>query len=301
MFNQKIVEQVAILFIIMGIGVFARKKGILNDYVKKGMSELILTITLPLLILSSFNQKFSADLMRNAAFIFIISIGIHVFSFLISKVLFNKFPDDKKSVLRYVTVISNAGFMGFPVLDVLYGKAGIFYASIYTIPFNIFMLTLGVILFSGKKEEGLFKRIALHPTILAVAIGFIPFYFSYELPAFFTRTVSMVGGMTTPLSMLVIGAMIADANIKGIFEGSVLYGSAIRLVGIPLVTYGILKLLGMPGEVIGVSVVLTAMPAGAMTAILATKYNSNAVFASQCVFVSTLFSIITIPLILMLL
>lgn len=298
--NVKVIEQVAILFILMAVGVFARKKGILTDAVKKGLTELILNITMPLLIFVSFNQKFSSELLLRAGQILLISAGIHLLSYFLSAFLFRRFPADQISVLRYITVISNAGFMGYPVLDAIYGQQGIFYASFYTVPFNIAMLSLGILLFSKQKETGVARQILLHPAILAVGIGLIPFLFSLQLPAVISRPANLLGSMTTPLSMLVIGAMIADAKLKGLFERSALYGSFIRLLVVPLLTLAGLKAFGLPDEIVGISVVLTAMPAGAMTAILAGKYGNNSMFASKCVFVSTLLSLGTIPLVLLL-
>ncbi|WP_411682159.1 AEC family transporter [Clostridium thailandense] len=300
MLNMAVIDQVAILFIIMAIGVIARKKKILTDEVKKGVTDLILNITLPLMIIASFNQKFSMDMLVNAGVILIFSTSIHTISYFVSKILYFKSTDDRKSVLRYLTVFSNAAFMGYPVLEAMYGKIGVFYASIYCIPVRVFMWTLGVMLFTSKKEGNYLKQIFFNPGIIAVIIGFIPFSLSIQFPIIISNTLNMMGNMTTPLSMLIVGSMIADADIKKIFEGTVFYGAFVRLIIIPIVVLTVLKLIGIRGELLGVTVVLTAMPAASFTAILAGKFHANEVFASKCVFVSTLLSIVTIPLILLL-
>ncbi|KZL93645.1 AEC family transporter [Clostridium magnum] len=300
MFNTAVIQQVAILFIVMGIGIIARKKKILNDEVKKGITDLILNITLPLMIISSFNQKFSMDMLLNAVYILVFSTCIHLISYFAGKILYFKSSDDRKNVLRYLTVFSNAAFMGYPILEAMYGKTGVFYASIYCIPVRVFMWTLGVMLFTSKKESNYLKQIFLNPGIIAVVIGFIPFVLSIEFPIIITKTLNMMGNMTTPLSMLMVGAMIADSQVKGIFEGAVFYGSFVRLIIIPVLVLTALKLIGISGEILGVNVALTAMPAASFTAILAGKFNSNEIFASKCVFVSTFLSIVTIPLILLL-
>jgi malate permease and related proteins len=301
MLNQAVINQVAILFIIMGIGMFARKKKMLNDEVKKGFTDFLLTIALPCMIVSSFNQEFSMDILLNAGSILLFSVITHIASYYIGKILYFKSSDDKKNVLRYFTVFTNAGFMGYPVVQALYGATGIFYASFYSIPARVFMWTLGVMLFAKKKESSYVKQILLNPGIIAVAIGLIPFLLSFKFPAVISQTLGIMGDMTTPLSMMLIGAMLAEADIKGLFESEVFYGSFIRLIAIPVVTLLILKAIGVTGDILGVTVVLTAMPAGSFTAILAAKYKANETFASNCVFVTTLLSIITIPLIILLL
>lgn len=300
MLNIAVINQVAMLFLIMGIGVIARKKKILKDEVKKGITELILNISLPCMIISSFNQKFSTNMLFNAGLILVISIGTHIASFSIGKILYLKSSDDKKNILRYLTVFSNAAFMGYPVLQALYGSIGVFYASIYCIPVRIFMWTLGIMLFTKKKETNYLKQVFSNPGIIAVAIGLIPFLLKIQFPIFISQTLTMMGSMTTPLSMLIVGSMLADAKIKTIFSGEVFYASFVRLIMIPLLTLIILKTIGVSGEVLGTSVVLTAMPAGTFTAILAGKFNANESFASNCVFVTTVLSIITIPLIILL-
>jgi malate permease and related proteins len=301
MLNQAVINQVTILFILMGLGVFARKKGILGDEVKKGVSDLMLTIALPCMIISSFNQEFSTSMLLKAGSILLFSTATHIATYYIGNLLYFKSSEDKKNVLRYFTVFTNAGFMGYPVLQALYGTTGIFYASFYSIPARVFMWTLGVMLFAKKKQEGYLKQIFLNPGIIAVFVGFIPFVLSFKFPAVISQTLDMVGGMTTPLSMLLVGAMLADADIKSLFEGEVFYGSFIRLIAIPVATLIILRAIGASGDVLGVTVVLTAMPAGSFTAIFAGKYNANEAFASNCVFVTTLLSIITIPIVIMLL
>jgi malate permease and related proteins len=298
--NNAVINQVAILFLIMGIGVIARKKKILKDEVKKGVTDLILNISLPCMIISSFNQEFSVDMLFNAASILIFSIGTHIASYSIGKILYFKSSADRKNILRYFTVFSNAGFMGYPVLEALYGRTGIFYASIYAIPARVFMWTLGIMLFTKKKEPNYLKQIFLNPGIIAVGIGVIPLLLSTKFPVVISQTLNIMGNMTTPLSMLVVGAMLADADIKDIIDGEVFYGSFIRLIMIPVATLIVLKSLGVSGEVLGTTVVLTAMPAGTFTAILAGKFNANEMFASNCVFVTTVLSIITIPFIILL-
>lgn len=293
-----LINQVGILFIVMLIGVYARKKKFINDEAKKGITDLIVNITLPCMVIASFNQKLSMELLRNAGIVLIISFAIHISCFFLSKILFIRYPDDIKSVLRYSAVFSNAAFMGYPVLEGLYGSLGVFYASIYSIPYRIFMWTFGVALFAKGKKQDYVKEIFLNPGILAVFVGLIISATSIQVPVMISKTMSIMGAMTTPLSMIVVGATLADVKIGGVFkEIPVWYNSIIRLVVIPIFLLLILKALGVKDIVLATVVLLTAMPTGAMTAILAGKYEANSSFASKCVFTSTTLSVVTIPLI----
>lgn len=296
-----LINQVGILFLIMLIGVYARKKKFICNETKKDMIDIVINITLPCMIVISFNQKISIELIRNAEIILIVSLVIHIGSFFLSKILFNRYPDDIKSVLRYSAVFSNATFMEYPVLEALYGNIGIFYASIYLLPYRIFMWTFGIALFAKNKKQNYVKEIFLNPGIIAVFIGLAISITSIEVPAILSKTMSMVGGITTPLSMIIVGATLSDIKIQGMFkESSIWYNSIIRLIILPIFSLILFRTLGVKDVVLAVAILLTAMPTGAMTTILAGKYDANSNFASKCVFTTTTLSIVTIPLIAML-
>jgi predicted permease len=283
------------------IGVYAKNKKYISDETKKGIIDLVINITLPFTIVVSFNQKLSIDLIKNAGIILGISFVIHIGSFFLSEILFKRYSDDMKSVLRYSTIFSNATFMGYPILEGLYGGIGIFYASIYLLPYRILMWTFGVALFAKTKKQDYFKEILLNPGILAVIIGLVISATPIEIPLILTKTMKIVGSMTTPLSMIIVGASLADINIKGVFkEGALWYNSLIRLIILPIISLILFRALGVKDIVLAVAVLLTAMPTGAMTAILAGRYGANSNFASKCVFTSTTLSMITIPIIAML-
>ena len=300
--SSVIVKQVIILFLVIIVGFYASKRDIISGDMTKKLSTLLLQVTQPLLIISSFNFAFSTEMLRNAVLVFLLSFGIHLFSMLVGKLFYFKYPDRVKSVLKFTAVFSNCGFMGFPVLDSIFGSIGVFYGAMYVIPFNILTLSYGVMVFTGKSDKDTIKKILTHPMIISVAIGMILFLFQIKLPMPLNNAVSMVGSMTSPLSMLIVGALLAVIPIKEMFRGlSVYYGSAIRLIVLPLLIYAILSLLRLPKEVLQVCVILTAMPAAANTAIFSEKYDGDAGLASRCIGISTILSIFTIPLIILLL
>lgn len=300
-FGPAVAEQVLMLFLIMGLGFLARKLNILTNPVKQGLTDLILKITLPLMIVASFNQDYSPQLLWDAGFILLISLAIHFGSYGLSLLLYRKAPADRRAVLRYFTVFSNAVFMGYAVLDALYGQTGVFYASIYMLPYRILMWTMGVALFTHGFEKSQWKQIYFNPAIFAVVVGLIAFVLNVDFPPVIAKTISTAGGITTPLAMMIVGSILADAKLRGVFDPGILFAGLFRLALIPLTVFFILTWLKFSADVIATSVILTAMPAGSFTAILASKYKANEVYASQAVFVTTLLSILTIPLIVLLL
>lgn len=297
---KTILNQVIVLFFIMVVGFFARKKNIIDTPTKKGLSELLLSITMPAMLIVSFNYTFSKDMLIKAGIILAISFIVHFCLVIISKPLYRKFPKSENSVLRFITVFSNCGFMGYPVIGSIYGKLGVFYTAIYNIPFNMLIFTLGVMFFTENKNFKEMKKEFLSPALISIFIGIILFIFSIHLPSPIYKTLDMIGSTTTPLSMIIVGSMIAELDAKNLFTGiEVYYGSAVRLIFSPLLVMIVLKWLGLKGMFLGIPVLITAMPAAANTAILAEKYEADSLLASKFVFVTSILSAITIPLIIL--
>ncbi|QCX34604.1 AEC family transporter [Caloramator sp. E03] len=297
----KIVEQVLALFFMMIIGYIARKAKIISGDMNRGLSEILLKVTLPCLIISSFNVSYSKDTASNAFTLLLYSLIIHICLFFVSNIFYNRYPKSVQSVLRYGTIFSNCGYMGIPVIESIYGKTGIFYTSIFNIPFNILIWILGVYLFLGKSDLKTLRKAIINPGLISTILGVIMFIFSLKLPNILMKTFEGVGSITTPLSMILIGSMIAEIPLKELFlSKSIYYFSFIRLILIPVSILYILNFFKADGMLLSIPVLITAMPAAANTPVFAEIYGGDTVIASKCVLISTLISIITIPLIIFL-
>ena len=163
------------------IGVYAKKRKFINDEVSKGLSSILVNITLPLLVISSFSAKYSKGMLINAGKVFIFSIIVNVLLVIIGNIIFLRFPENEKNILKFATLFSNCGFMGFPVLESLYGKSAIFYGSVFNVTFNIFMFSYGIMLFTNKKNLSDLKKILVNPVIICTVIGFLLYVFSFRL------------------------------------------------------------------------------------------------------------------------
>jgi len=294
-------KQIIILFTVMLIGFYAGHRRIITPEIRKGLSELLLRITLPLMIISSFNFEFTMDMLLNGGKIFVYSFLIQIVLVLISGLLYYKYPHEKKAVLRFITAFSNCGFMGYPIIETIFGSEGVFYTSIYNIAFNVLIWTAGVMFFTDSNDKSSIKKILLNPCILAVFVGILIFILRIPVPQIVWNITSLVGGITTPLSMIVIGAMLSEMKLKDIISGFELYYvSFIRLIAAPLLVYAVFKLLKIDGIVTDICFIITAMPGAVNAAIISDKYGGDSALASKCIFTTTVFSAITIPLMLML-
>lgn len=296
--NLEVYNEVFVLFLIVGAGYFARKRGMIDGQFNRGLVGLLLNITLPLLIIVSFNFKFQPETLNFSVQIFFASILIHVSLFFLSRYFFWHTKSSVRRVLRFSSVFSNCAFMGYPILHVVYGKVGVFYGSIFSAPFNIGVWTLGVLIFEDEYDRKTWIKALLNPGVLAVFVGIILVYFSIDLPYPLQRSFELLGSSTTPLAMVLVGSMLAEIHLKEILSGfTVYYISALRLIAIPATTFAIFYLAGLRGTPLGVITISVAMPIAASTAAFAERYGCEKNLASRCVFVSTLISIITIPIV----
>ena len=289
-----------VLLVYLFIGVFCRMKGIIDETAKKKLIDLILKVTLPCMIFESFNSSLTPEILRKTGMILLVALSIAILSYLTGKVAYNFMPPEKKSILQYSTMVNNSGFLGLPIVSAVYGSSGLFYASIFIIPNRILMWTAGISLFTEADKKTAVKNILLNPGIIAVYFGMGRRLIGIPIPEFLDTAVTSVGQITTPLSMIIIGTMLVGVTLKQLIQPVILYMSLIRLVLLPLAALVILNLLHMDGLLTGVSMIMTGMPAGATTALLAAKYGADEEFASQLVVTSTILSLVTTPLLMLL-
>lgn len=294
-----IVNGVISLFLIILVGVYAAKKRIITKEINKGLTNILLKITLPCLVVSSFIFDLSDELKDNIIRCFIYSPLVLIISIVISYILLIPIKGEKKIIIQFANVFSNCGFIGFPIVFSIYGNEGVIYASIFNLFFTAFLWTYGVILFNGKMKREDIKKVLLNPAIVAVFIGLIIMIFGFDIPSVLSSTLDLVGNMTSPLSMIIVGVILGNAKIISYLKDKTIYYSAfLKLIIMPCILILISKLLKDTSLVIKTLIIVTAMPAVAMTSILAESFDKESEYSAVIVFITTLFSVITFPILL---
>ena len=292
----KMVDVQTVLFIYMAVGFGCRKAGIFNDVARDKLTDFVVFVTLPCMIFESFNMAFSLESLKQGALALLIAVGMSCVALLLGKVLYNRFPYEEKSILQYGTLVSNSGFAGLPVVSGAYGDEGLFLGSLFIIPTRILMWSAVISLFTRADAKKAVKKVLLNPGIIAVEVGLVRMLFQIPLPHFVDTAVDNLGGCTSPMAMALVGAILVDVPLKTVFDLKSFYLVAVRQFLLPGICLAALRLLHVDPLTIGVSVVITGMPIGSTTAILAQKYVADAKFASKCVFISTLTSLVTVPI-----
>ncbi len=291
---NSITSQVLTLFLIVIIGFIAAKVNIMTVDVRKKLSDLLLDITSPLLILKSFQIRYSTEILSNMVIVTISAVLILGLSILVGKFIFKKAPEDKRKILWYASAFPNCGYLGIPVIGSLFGDEGVIYVAVFIMVFQAYMWTLGIHIFAGKSEK--WYKALTRPAMIAVFIGIVTFIIGIQYPTPIYNTLSMVGGMTSPLAMLLVGAFLVDSTIKEmVSDKHIFYIAALRFILWPALTYLALKPFGLQYEVFATIVLISSMPAATNTVILATKFDSNPQFASRLVTLTTLMAMALIP------
>lgn len=293
-----VLNKIISLFLIILIGVYGSKKNIINEEINKGLRRILLEITLPLLVINSFSFEFSDGMGKNVLTAFIYSITFMALGAIISYIFLFPLKGEKKKILHFANVFSNCGFIGFPIINSLYGAEGVVYTSIFNMVFTIALWTYGVMIFSDKMSKEKIKKVLVNPAIIAVYIGIPIMLLNIKLPSFLLDTTKIVGDMTAPISMIIVGSILSKVRIKDVFkEISIYYEALIKLIIIPLILFLIKIIIKDNTTVINTIIVLQAMPAAAMTSIFAADFNKEKEYSAKVVFITTLLSIITIPII----
>ena len=288
-----------VLLVYLAVGMYCMKAGLIDRETKKKLVDIILKITLPCMIFNSFNKPLTPEVLIQTALILVVAVAISILSFFLGKVIYNKYPQKKKSILQYCTLVNNSGFLGMPMVSAVYGSEGLFAASIFIIPNRIFMWTAGLAMFTTADFRTKCKNILLNPCIVTVFLGIARRITGFPVPEFLDTAIANTGAVTTPLSMMVIGTMLIGVPWKKLLEPSIFRLAFVRLIALPLVALYILNLIDAQPLLAGVSLILTGMPAGSTSALLAAKYGADEDYASRCIVTTTIMSLATIPVLML--
>lgn len=295
-FNTAI-SQIIILLIIMFIGTAAKKVKLLTVEMQDSISALLMNIALPALVLSSVNFERTSEVLPNMISIFVITTISYIVTILFCTAAAKALKYDNKTANVFISLIvfANVGFMGYPVAKAFFAEAGVFYTTIANLVFTSFLWTYGILLFNKQGKLELKKL--LNTGSVSTFIAIVMFLFQLKFPDPLQTALDMTGKMTTPLSMILIGSLIAEIDAaKLVSDKKVYLVSFIRLILFPIATAFLLKLMNFNDMVISICTIMASMPSGAINAIFAKQFDSEPLFASSGVFITTLLSIVTIPI-----
>lgn len=294
-------QQVGVLFTLMAVGYVCRRKGLFSDAFVKGAVNLLLLIVTPCLIIHVFQRPFTKELLANLGMALATAFFAHGVGLLFAETCFRRVDDMRKGILKFGTVFSNGGFMAIPLEYALLGAEGAFYGAVYVVVFNLLCWTYGLKVMCGHLKD-LNKRILLvNPGTIGITVGFPLFLTSTTLPQVIGEPIRYLSELNTPLAMIIIGYYLADARFAAYFRCTpALVASVLRLLVIPSIVLASMTMIRRFGLDPVMAVALTASasaPVAAMDSMFAAKYGKDVDLSVGLVSVTTLISIITMPLI----
>lgn len=294
-----VINQMVMLFLIILIGYIIAKVGFVDMDFQKKLSNFILQVSMPMLMLAAVSEADSTGAGGKVLQTFVIAILLFIImpfvGILLARLL--RVPKEQRSTYVFLTLFSNLGFMGFPVINSIFGADALVYAIIFNLVFNLVQFTYGVSLFSGSKVS-LNLKTFLTPAVIAASLSIVMFLTGIKLsgPAF--QAIKSVGSVTTPLAMIVIGVSLSGIPIKEVFMEKKLYlFTFFKQLIVPAIAWFLLRFFITDPLIIGVTVIIIAMPSATMAVILANNYDHHIGLATRAVFLTTLASVITIPFI----
>lgn len=298
---------VATLFCIMAVGFVCRKLGIIDDIASKKLSKLILSVGQPAMIINALSKaEYSAENLKTAGIMVVAGFVFHLVMFLLARgaaLPLKKVPDEQK-ITELSLIFANSAFIGFPIFEALLGPQGLFLASFLTISFNVLFWTLGLGIFARGRDDIkiTIKKVLLNFGTVPCVIGFIVYLLKhpaigFEMPKFLGDSLQYLNNLCTPISVLIIGSLIATQSVKKIVcSWKIYYVNLMRLIALPIVIALICKICRVPELYAIFFSASAALPIASSVTMLSETYNLDAGYSSLCVGTTSLLSVLTLPL-----
>ncbi len=292
-------RQTAVLFLLMGVGVCVRLFKVFDTSSVKRIADFVMLVVTPSLIVTSFQRPFDHAVLTGACWAFAAALFAHLAGILLARVFVRDGESPRLRAMRFATVFSNAGYMGIPLQYALLGEEGVFYGSIYVSVFHLLCWTYGVWELRGGFAGKSAAKSLVNPGLVGIAIGLPFFLFSLHLPPIVAQPVKMVGNLYTPLAMLVLGFHLAGAKFApALSRGGTYAVLLLRHFAVPLVVIAFLLALPGIGKTVALAAVIpAAAPVGASVTVFSLRYGGDTEFSTALVAVSTVLSILTMPVV----
>ena len=292
-----VIQQIIIIFVLIAVGFLAAKFGILREEGARQITDLLLIIVIPCVIIMAFQASFERSLIKNLLIAALLAALTHAAGILISKLIFKSEAPDRRIMLAYSTIFYNAGFFSLPLLRALLGETGVLYGSVFVAVFNLFAWTYGIRLMNGGNGASKWKTF-LNPGIISLLIALVLVLLNIRLPEIVQTTLRYITGLHTPLAMIIIGCqfylMWRNFNLRDLGLWKTVLA---RNILVPLLMLALIFYLAQDKTLFFASVITASAPTATNTILFATKYRQDVNTAVQTVILTTLLTIISIPLI----
>ena len=279
--------------LLAAVGVYLSRKGFLSPQGTKDLGAILLRVIIPCVIVKSYITEFSRERLLELA----LSAGLTLIGFILAMVISYLVFGKRRRLENFAASFCNAGFIGIPLAQAIIGEEGVFYIAASVALLNLFQWTYGVYIMADRKDAISAKTIAKNPVVIAIVIGVVLFVSQIPVPGIVTSTLGYIAGMNTPIAMILMGTYLAKLPLKKLLDKRA-YGCVLfRLVIIPAVILLVFWVLPVSNADIALAAFLAAAtPVGANICVFAQQYDCDYEFSVVTVCLSTLLSVVTVPL-----
>lgn len=290
-------NQILIMFLIMLLGFFCYKIKIINHETNRKLSDFLLLIVNPLLIFNSYQREFNKELLLGLEISFVLAFVSHLVAIGAARLVIRGKNKQDISLERFSAVYSNCGFIGIPLINSLFGSEGVFYLTAYLTVFNVLIWTHGIVLMTGQKDMKAILKTLISPTFIAIIAGLVLFLINVRVPEVLYRSMDYVASMNTPLAMIIAGATMAQSQLKKVLlKGRIYLVIIMKQLIIPAILVILFHKLPIDNMILTTTVIAAGCPVAATGMLFALRFNKNHLYASELYSVSTVTSLVTIPI-----
>ena len=289
-----VLKQTIMMFLLMTVGYILFKIKIISSICSKELSKMLITLVIPCVVIKSYAAEFSPEKLNKLIEAFLACLLALIIAMLICHLLYGK----RKVIDNFGVSFSNAGFMGIPLVGAVLGSEAVFFVSCYVALLNFLQQTYGVYVITRDSSYISLKKALLNPILIALVTGIVLFVTPLQLPSMVLSGIDSIAGLNTPIAMMVLGVYLAQSDIKEVLLNCKLYASSTaRLLLIPIITILIFRFVPIARDIKMIELIAAATPVGSNVAVFAQLHDKDYKYAAQLVCNSTIFSIVTLPLI----
>ena len=290
--------QVTIMFLLTLVGVYCCRKGIITQEVARYLSNFLLNVALPGVVFSSLYQPMKTELLTGFFLAFFLAVGMHLFGIAIARLLIPKREGQYYHSERFSIIFANSAFMAIPLIRASLGEESTFFASAFIAVFVLFQWTYGILELGGHFEM---KKLVINPCVIAALSGFLIFLIQIKIPGPIIDTVRLLGGLTTPLSMVVAGVFLARLKVSELKSCNMYWAALLRTMIVPLCCVAIVWAIGAPSWFTGAlpaclaAIYCYSCPSGVSVVLLSATLGKDETYPGRLIAVTTLMSLVTLP------
>ena len=288
-----LLRQIAIMALLMAVGIYLSRKGFLSPQGTKDLGAILLRIIIPCVIVKSYITTYSRERLLELA----LSAGLALVAFILAMGIAYLVYGKRRRIENFASAFCNAGFIGIPLAQAVIGDEGVFYMAASVALLNLFQWTYGVYIMTDRKDSIRAKTIVKNPVVIAIVVGIALFLSHLPVPGILTSTLGYIAGMNTPVAMILMGTYMAKLPWRKLLDKRAYGCVLLRLVVIPAVVLAVFWALPISNQNVALAAYLAAAtPVGANICVFAQQYDCDYEFSVVTVCLSTVLSIVTVPL-----